>query len=75
MSLGFPCGSLGKESAYSVGGLGSIPELGRSPGEENYPLQYSGLHSMDLVVHGAAKSRTRLSDFHFQDTVDDSESI
>ena len=38
--------------------LGSIPGLGRSPGEGNsYPLQYSGLeNSMDYVVHGAAKS-------------------
>ena len=31
--LGFPCGSAGKESACNVGDLGSIPELGRSPGE------------------------------------------
>ena len=40
--------------------------LGRSPGEGNgYPLQYSGLeNSMDYIVHGVAKSRTQLSDFH-----------
>ena len=31
--LGFPCGSAGKESACHVGDLGSIPGLGRSPGE------------------------------------------
>ena len=31
--LGFPCGSAGKESACNVGDLGSIPGLGRSPGE------------------------------------------
>ena len=31
--LGFPCGSVGKESACNVGDLGSIPGLGRSPGE------------------------------------------
>ena len=39
---------------------GSIPGLGRSPGEgKGYPLQYSGLeNSMDCVVHGIAKSRT-----------------
>ena len=45
----FPCGSPGKESAHSMGDLGSIPGLGRSPGEWNgYPLQYSGLdNSMD----------------------------
>ena len=42
--------------------------LGRSPGEgKGYPLQYSGLESsMDCTVYGVAKSRTRLSDFHFQ---------
>ena len=32
--LGFPCDSAGKESACNVGNLGSIPGLGRSPGEE-----------------------------------------
>ena len=37
-----PFGSAGKESACSVGDLGSVPGLGRSPGERNgYPLQYS----------------------------------
>ena len=47
--LGFSCGSDGKESACNVGDLGSISELGRSPGEgKGYPLQYSGLeNSMD----------------------------
>ena len=64
--MGFPGGSAGKESACSVGDLGLIPGLGRSPGEGNgYPLQYSGLeNSMDCIVHGVAKSRT-LSDFRF----------
>ena len=62
--LGFPGGSAGKESAHNEGDLGSIPELGRSPGEgKGYPLQYSGLeNSMDRIVHGVAKSQTRLSD-------------
>ena len=37
---GFPCGSAGKESACNVGDLGSIPGLGRSPGEgHGHPLQ------------------------------------
>ena len=32
---------------------------------EGYPLQYSGLeNSMDCTVHGIAKIRTRLSNFH-----------
>jgi len=41
-----------KESACHVGDLGSIPGLGRSPGEGiGYPLQYSGLESsMDCIV-------------------------
>ena len=64
--LGFPCGSAGKESSCNVGDLGLIPEFGRSPGEgKGYPLQYSGLeNSMAYIVHGVAKSRTQLSDFH-----------
>ena len=66
VTLGFPCGSAGKESACNARDLGLIPELGRSPGEgKGYLLQYSGLeNSMDSIVHGVAKSQTRLSDFH-----------
>ena len=65
--LGFPYGSAGKESTCNVGDLGSIPGLGRSMGEgKGYPPQYSGLkNSMDCIVHGVTKSRTRLSNFHF----------
>ena len=61
--------SVGKESTCNTGDPGSIPGLGRSPGEgKGYPLQYSGLeNSMGHIVHGVAKSRTRLSDFNFQD--------
>ena len=67
--LGFPCGSAGKDLPV-MGDLGSIPGLGRSPGEgKGYPLQYSGLeNSMNCIVHGVPKSQTRLSDFHFQGT-------
>ena len=63
--LGFPGGSAGEESACNAGDLGSISGLGRSPGEgKSYPFQYSGLeNSMECVVHGVSKSRTRLSDF------------
>ena len=66
-AMGFPCGSAGKELACNVGEVGSIPGLGRSPGEgKGYPLQYSGLeNSMDYIVHGVTKSQTRLSNFHF----------
>ena len=58
--LGFPGGLAGKESTCSARDLGSIPGLGRSPGEENsYTLQYSGLESsMDCIVHGVAKNLT-----------------
>ena len=50
--------SAGKESTHNVEDLGSIPGLGRSPGEGNgYPLQYSGL-GVSCIVHGVAKSRT-----------------
>jgi len=49
--LDFSCCSAGKESAYNAGDLGSVPGLGRSPGEgKGYPLQYSGLeNSMDSI--------------------------
>ena len=65
----FSGGSNTKESACKVGDLGSIPGLGRSPGEGNgYPLQDFFLeNSMDrrawqARVHGVAKSWTQLSD-------------
>ena len=59
-TLGFPCGSAGKESACNAGDLGLIPGLGRSPGEEKgYPLQYSGLEiSIDCIVHVVTESDT-----------------
>ena len=62
--MGFPGGSAGKKSTCDVGDLGSIPGLGRSPGEgKGYPLQCSGLENpTDCIVYGVAKSRTQLSD-------------
>ena len=69
-NIGFPGGSEVKAPACNVGDLGSIPGLGRFPGEGNgNPLQYSCLENpMDrgawwAIVHGVAKSRTRQSDF------------
>ena len=57
-----PCSSLGKESACSAGDLGSIPWLGRSPGEgSGNPLQYSCLENpMDrgawqVTIHEVSK--------------------
>ena len=70
-TLGFPAGSAGKESTCHVGDLGSIPGLGRCPGEgKRYPLQYSGLeNSMDrgawwAVVHGVSESQIWLTNTH-----------
>ena len=56
------------QSACNARDPGSIPGWGRSAGEGiGYPLQYSDLeNSMDCTVHGVAKCRTRLSNFHFQ---------
>ena len=66
-TLGFPGGSLSKESACNAGDLSPIPGLGRSPGEgHGNPLQYSCLENpMDIetwktMVHMVAKSQTRL---------------
>ena len=57
---------ISKESTCNAGDLGSIPGLGRSPGEgKGYPLQHSRLeNSRNCLVHGVAKSQTRLSNFH-----------
>ena len=61
-SLGFPHSSVGKESAHNAGDWGSIPGLGRSPGEGNgNPLQYSCLENpadrgaWRATVHGVAR--------------------
>ena len=61
--LVFPGGSDSKEFTCSEEDLGSIPGLGRSPGEgKGYPLQYSYRENpMDrrawwATVHGVAKS-------------------
>ena len=68
MYMGFPGSSVSKESACNAEDPGSIPGLGRSPGEGNgYSLQYSCLeNSMDrgawgAAAHGVAKTQTRPS--------------
>ena len=68
----FTWASLVAKLVKNVGDLGSIPGLGRFPGEGNsYPLQYSGLeNSMDrgawqATAHGVTKSQTQLSDLYF----------
>ena len=66
---GFPCSSVGKGSACSAGDPGSIPGLGRFPGEGNgNPLQYPCLENLRdrgawwATAHRVAKSRVWLSD-------------
>ena len=63
--LGFPGGSISKESTHNVGDLGSIPGLGRSPGGgDGKQLQYSCMeNSKDrgawwVTVHGVTKNQT-----------------
>ena len=72
LSLFVNPGSEDKASACNAGDPGSIPGLGRSPGEGNgNPLQYPCLENpmergaWRATVHGVAKSWTRLSDFTF----------
>ena len=68
----FPGGSNSKEFACNAGDPGSIPGLGRSPGEGNdYPLQYScpenplNKGTWWVTVRRITKSRTQLSDYYY----------
>ena len=67
--MGFPSGSVVKNPPASLGDVGSIPGLGRSPGEGNgNPLQHFCLENptdrgaWPTMVHGISKSQTQLSD-------------
>ena len=68
---GFPCGLAGKEPACNVGDLGSIPRLGRSPGEGNgNPFQYSCLENSTDRGAGQSMESQRIghdcaTNFHF----------
>ena len=64
--LGFPGGSVVKDSPANAGDAGSIPGPGRPPGKENgNPPQYSCLGNPTdggawwATVHGATKSQTQ----------------
>jgi len=67
--LGFPDSSVGKESACNTGDPGSIPGLGRSPGEGKvYSLQYSGLeNSMDSPWDHKESDTTEPLSLHYLD--------
>ena len=63
--VGFPGGSVGRESARNAGDLGSIPGSGRCPGERNgNPLQCSCLENPTdrrgwwARDHGVSKNQT-----------------
>ena len=65
-----PDGSVVKNPPASAGNMGSIPGLGRSPGEENGNLLgYSCLGNptdrgaRQATAHGVSKSETQLSDW------------
>ena len=64
--MGFPCSSVGKESACSSGDPGLIPGPGRSPEKGNgNPLQYPCLMDTGVwwaAVHGVAKSQSQWGD-------------
>ena len=69
VKMGFPCGSVAKNPPANAGDTGSVPGLGRSPGQRiGKPLQYSCLgNPMDRGAWQAkvcwiAKSQTQLSD-------------
>ena len=52
--MGFPGDSDGKEFTCSAGDMGSIPGLGKSPGEgTGYPLQYSCLVEKEMATHSS----------------------
>ena len=68
LRVSYKGGSDSIASVYNAGDPGSIPGLGRCPGEGNgNPLQYSCLENPVgggawwAAVHGVAKSRTQLS--------------
>ena len=75
----FPDNSVGKESACNVGDSGLIPGLGRSNrnGKAIHSSILAWRFPWTCILHGVAKSQTRLSDFqlHFQEETEESSSL
>ena len=68
--MGFPGGSEVKASACNAGDLGSIPGLGRSPGEGNgNPLHYSCRESLVGYSSWGCKESDTTERFHFHETL------
>ena len=61
LTLGFPCGSAGKESTFNAERSGLIPGLGRSPGEGTH----SSILAWRIPWTEESGGRTWLRDFHF----------
>ena len=59
----FPVSPVGKESACNAGDLGSIPWLGRSPGEGK--ATHSSILAWRIYTVHRSQRVTRLNDFHF----------
>ena len=72
IKTGFPDSSVGKESAYNAADPGSIPGLGRSPGEGiGYPLQYSWASLLaQLVKNSPAMREIRILSLGWEDPLE-----
>ena len=73
-ALGFPGGSVSRESACNAGDLGLIPWSGRCPWRRKWqptPVflfgEFHGQRSLWATVHKVSKSQIRLSDKHSQE--------
>ena len=70
--LGFPGSSAGKESTCNAGDTGSIPGLGRSPGEGiDYPLQYSWTSLAQMVKNPPAVGETWVQSLGWEDPLEE----
>ena len=70
--MGFPGSSAGEESACNAGDPGSIPGLGRSPGEGiGYPLQYSWASLVaQMVKNPPAMQETWVQSLSWEDSLE-----
>ena len=70
---GFPDSSTGKESACNAGESGSIPGLGRSPGEGiGYPLQYLWISLVaQMVKNPSAMKKTWIRSLGWEDPLEE----
>ena len=73
--MDFPDSSVGKESTCNAGDPGSVPGLGRFPGEgTGYPHQYSGLEN-SMGLQRARHDRTTFTFFQLSCFLDCSDSV